>query len=135
MNKHIHAELMLQYAQDAMETDKPWERWEFFSHIREVWVRLGSSPCWFTNAQYRRKKETIVINGIEVPKPVDKSLRNGQEYLLVDILSDDLTLCLYWHGDVEDKRYLERGLIHLDEESAIIHAKALLSFTTKDTDE
>ena len=28
MTAHKHANLMLQYAQDAMETDKPWERWE-----------------------------------------------------------------------------------------------------------
>ena len=27
--KHKHAELMMQYAQDAMETDKPWERWQY----------------------------------------------------------------------------------------------------------
>ncbi len=26
--KHRHADLMLQYANDAQETDKPWERWE-----------------------------------------------------------------------------------------------------------
>ena len=28
MTAHVHAALMLQYAKDAMETDKPWERWE-----------------------------------------------------------------------------------------------------------
>ena len=33
MAKHIHADLMLQYAQDAMETDKPWERWEVYGKI------------------------------------------------------------------------------------------------------
>jgi len=27
--KHIHADLMLEYAKDASETDKPWERWEW----------------------------------------------------------------------------------------------------------
>ena len=28
MTAHKHAALMLQYAQDAAETDKPWKRWE-----------------------------------------------------------------------------------------------------------
>ena len=28
MTAHKHAALMLQYAQDAVETAKPWERWE-----------------------------------------------------------------------------------------------------------
>lgn len=136
MSKHIHAELMLQYAKDAMETDKPWERWEYFSKAFNEWTGFTEgNPSWLSDYKYRRKKDTIIINGHEVPKSVNKPLRKGQEYFLVDVLSDDLTLCLYWNGDREDKRYLERGLIHLDEESAIIHAKALLSFTTKDTDE
>ena len=26
---HKHAALMMQYAQDAMETENPWERWQF----------------------------------------------------------------------------------------------------------
>ena len=41
--KHKHAELMMQYAQDAMETDKPWERWESF--IKDSWRDLGE--CFF----------------------------------------------------------------------------------------
>ena len=41
--KHKHAELMMQYAQDAMETDKPWERWEVF--IKDSWRDLGE--CFF----------------------------------------------------------------------------------------
>ena len=31
MAKHIHAENMALYAQDAQETPEPWERWEFNS--------------------------------------------------------------------------------------------------------
>lgn len=29
MPAHIHAELMAQYAEDALITDKPWELWEY----------------------------------------------------------------------------------------------------------
>ncbi|MEK9497103.1 hypothetical protein V2H77_11680 [Photorhabdus sp. P32] len=28
MTKHAHAELMLQYAQDALKTNEPWKLWE-----------------------------------------------------------------------------------------------------------
>jgi len=36
MTAHKHADLMLQYAQDAMETDKPWERWEYSDTSRDL---------------------------------------------------------------------------------------------------
>ena len=28
MPKHIHADIMKQYAEDAMTTDEPWKLWE-----------------------------------------------------------------------------------------------------------
>ena len=39
MTKHIHADLMMEYAKDAMETDKPWERWEY--NDGSGWRMLG----------------------------------------------------------------------------------------------
>ncbi len=61
MPKHIHAELMAQYAQDAMETDKPWELWECDSG--KGWIEgLGPflfDPCY----KYRRKPKTFMCNG------------------------------------------------------------------------
>jgi len=60
--KHPHAELMAQYAQDAMETDKPWERWEYT--YRVGWSELSDAgPRWDTLAKYRRK-----------PKPYEPNL-------------------------------------------------------------
>lgn len=65
MKRHIHAELMMQYAQDAMETDKPWERWEFYGSLSEGWmsVEAAISPVWWPDVQYRRK-----------PKPYEPTL-------------------------------------------------------------
>ena len=39
---HIHAAAMAEYAKDALETDKPWERWEFscgisYSASQVIW--------------------------------------------------------------------------------------------------
>lgn len=53
--KHPHAELMLQYAQDAMTTDTPWELWEVKYNIEDGWEVLLSSPTWNTLFAYRRK--------------------------------------------------------------------------------
>lgn len=61
--KHPHAELMLEYAQDAMETDKPWERWEFRSVIGDKWRGVNNYPAWLASYEYRRK-----------PKPYEPTL-------------------------------------------------------------
>lgn len=58
MSGHKHAELMKLYAQDAMETDTPWERWQFFSEPHGEWRDLRGGlahPRWFDDTQYRRK--------------------------------------------------------------------------------
>ena len=67
--KHIHAEHMLQYAQDAMTTAKPWELWEGRNtHARYPdngwWYTLKSDPSWNTTHEYRRKpvQHTVTLN-------------------------------------------------------------------------
>lgn len=57
MTAHKHAALMLQYAQDAAETDRPWELWEAKSCKALLWDNLHSSPGWAGDYDYRRKPE------------------------------------------------------------------------------
>jgi len=55
--KHIHADNMLLYAQDAQETDKPWERWEWrwSSSTSGHWVKAEASDIeWDLEIDYRR---------------------------------------------------------------------------------
>ena len=54
MSKHIHAELMLQYAVDALANAEPWLLWEGGDHCG--WFSLDSSPRWLTLTDYRRKE-------------------------------------------------------------------------------
>lgn len=44
--KHKHAEAMMEYAKDAMETDKPWERWEYQTpgYNATSWLPLLQAP-------------------------------------------------------------------------------------------
>ena len=51
---HTHANAMLDYAMDATETDKPWERWEFCS-LGCDWIPLTTNPEWNKHHEYRRK--------------------------------------------------------------------------------
>lgn len=50
---------MLLYAQDAMETDKPWERWEIMDalHLGPNWHQCSTHPKWWDDREYRRKPE------------------------------------------------------------------------------
>jgi hypothetical protein len=56
--KHKHAELMMQYAQDAMTTATPWELWEARAPRKHDWYTLKSDPCWSVDFEYRRKPKT-----------------------------------------------------------------------------
>ncbi len=52
--KHVHADLMLLYAQDAQETDKPWERYEYQIIEGGKWFKPGSGISWCPTLRYRR---------------------------------------------------------------------------------
>ena len=128
--KHIHAELMALYAQDAMETDKPWERWEYYSSIDQCWVSFEiNHPTWNSGTRFRRRPTTININGHKVPEPYRGEMRYGQFYYIPKLDSRDLYNTLNWCKDACDQRVIERGLVHLTKEAAIKHTEALLSFT------
>ena len=55
MPKHIHADLMKQYAEDAMTTDEPWKLWQVRSCGE--WFDLDQSPIWVKDTEYRRKEK------------------------------------------------------------------------------
>ena len=131
MTAHIHAALMLQYAQDAATTDKPWEMWEYFSD--HEWDNLTGSPAWDEGTKYRRKPRTIRIGEIEVTEPVRDPLQNGENYFVPAIdCGDGCTHRFSWDDDSTDKRLLKQGMVHLTNEAALAHAKALLALTAKE---
>lgn len=135
MTKHVHAELMMQYAQDAIETDKPWERWQSrsqFNSSEGLWRDCRTNPAWCEGTEYRRKPRTININGYEVPEPVREPLKVGNSYYRPIITRyESGVLHCKWYGSKFDQYALKTGLVHLTKEAAEIHARALLSFTAK----
>ena len=131
MTAHIHAALMLQYAQDASTTDKPWELWEYFAD--HEWERLTGSPEWYVGTKYRRKPRTIRIGEIDIPEPVREPLQNGENYFVPAIdCGDECTHRFSWDDDSTDKRLLKQGMVHLTNEAALAHAKALIALTAKE---
>lgn len=131
MNKpHKHAALMLQYAQDAAETETPWERWEVRVKSANYWEILTRHPSWYDDCEYRRKPRTININGIEVPEPMREEPEIGTYYYIASLTTS--TYKFKWNNDVVDNEYFNYGLCQSTREAAKLHANALLSFTKKE---
>jgi hypothetical protein len=66
--KHKHADLMMQYAQDAQTTENPWELWECRVPTRSIgkntapeWGDCISGPAWAVAYEYRRKPQTHTV--------------------------------------------------------------------------
>ena len=125
---HIHAAAMAEYAKDALETDKPWERWEFSCGNRD-YRSLQSQPLWVADFRYRRKPKVILINGREVPEPCRTPLQDGTNYWIPGILISATQF--RWQDDDIDTSYLENGFVHLTKEAAEKHFNALKSFTAQ----
>ncbi len=130
--KHKHWKEMAEYAKDAMETDRPWDRWEHNPPDFLHWHSCIDHPSWSEHSKYRRKPRTININGFEVPEPVRVDLEDEQDYFLPDLSATLRTAQSRWGGDEMDAGWLKRGLIHLTREAAEAHARALLSFTSQE---
>jgi hypothetical protein len=71
MPAHKHAEKMMQYAQDALQSETPWKLWEFKHTADTRWVACELNPVWQERDEYRRKPLKQVIDwelkGDEVP--------------------------------------------------------------------
>ena len=123
MTAHKHAALMLQYAQDAMETYKPWLRWEHTLNAR--WYDCEQHPSWDTDLEYRRKPKTLTYT-VTMPEPLRKAPQLDTEYYLVSLFEPMHFEVAYW-GDCHGERMLlKRGLCFKTEEDAIAAAKAML---------
>ena len=129
MKPHKHWRLMRDYAHDAAETEKPWERWEY--RDGGAWYSHSLNPQWHTETEYRRKPRVILINGIEVPEPMREKPEIGDIYYVPQVRYTFVEQ-LKWAGNWIDIFNLNSGLVHLTESAALSHVNALLSFTKKE---
>ena len=125
--KHKHADLMLEYAKQAQESEEPWRNWEM---SREgIWFGVSGQPSWNINREYRMKKKTINIGGIEIAEPVRSALTIGEIYYipsLGDFRRASYHIC---QGDDIDYLRISSGIVHRNEDDAIKHAIALIGLT------
>lgn len=80
---------------------------------------------------FRLKQEIITIGDVSFPKPETIPLEMNTTYWVADPISSNLTAQSpsKWENDIQDNRFLSRGFIHLSQENAIAHAKALIKLS------
>ena len=129
MTAHKHAALMLQYAQDATETDKPWERWEYkIDGCNGEWLSvLNTHPDWNVNFEYRRKPQVIRVGRHEFPKPITEAPEEGTVYWTIESGGRNGFYAerYKWRQNGEDESVIQQGLVHLSEADAQAHADVL----------
>ena len=131
MTAHKHAALMLQYAQDAAETDSPWERWEVKINNGE-WCELNSNPNWVDDWGYRRKPQVIRVGRHEFPKPITEAPLAGATVYNVQEHFDHTVPHAFQVAEEKfdpsnpfHKWYVRAGLSHLTGAAAQAHADTL----------
>lgn len=129
MKPHPHAQLAQQYWKEAEVDSEAWRNWEYENGDGK-WRPLKSTPLFSTDCQYRRRPRTIRIGEYDVPEPLREAPEVGTNYWFVSILKEPPTVdSCEWDGAEFDYLLFERGMIHLTEEAAKIHAEALISLT------
>ena len=129
MTAHKHAALMLQYAQDAAETDKPWKRWEF-EVKSDVWCDLSEHPAWLEHNECRRKPQVIKVGKWEFPKPISigETPAIGTMLYLTEFGTAAEAFTVWnceWDEDPYNMARLIGGVFHLTREAAQAHADVL----------
>lgn len=136
MTKHIHADLIMEYAQIAQTDNEPWRYFQCKNKNGD-WDDCQSPVSFWVDREYRRRVPIIKIGDIDVPEPVREPPEYGTKYYTPDIRGNrgwgGASGCLSatWNDDRVDNRLLRRGLIHLNRESAELHAQALIALTSK----
>ena len=72
------------------------------------------------------KAPQMITRTITYPAPYRGQMEVGQMYFIPEVTSDDFHTYIQWMNDGCDTMWQSNGLVHLTEEAAIAHAKALI---------
>lgn len=139
MTKHVHADLMLQYAHDAQETDEPWGRWEWYVPATKSWETMTASPVWNTRTEYRRKPKMLSVtlsNGeiVSWPEPIKHITEINDKYFAVNHKGFVLANVITNNNVNITNEYITLGLVHTNRDAAERHAYALYKINNQHKD-
>ena len=78
------------------------------------------------DCQYREKHSTFKVNGFVIPEPETNEPDANTIFYTPDIIATCMVRVDIWGRTHDDLSALRRGLLHLSERNAVMHAKALL---------
>lgn len=135
MTAHKHAENgnMRLYYEDALESETPWDRWEWKrsgKYSSQDWANLNESPRWASSHQYRRKPRMLSINDKEFPEPCRVEPERDVQYWWPSLVGT-VNSRIWTDGHV-DNNILANGALHLTQEAAQQHLDAILAVTRKE---
>lgn len=126
---HPHAELIMQYAEDAKTHAEPWKLWQA-THADHPWTDLERNPLWCVFNLYRRKPKTHLVHGVEVPDLRIKPSRGENYYYPLPTSPNLVRQTIFIPGDDGDKYILRNNLCYeyteAGKQAAILHAKTML---------
>lgn len=136
MTAHKHAENMMLYAQDALETETPWERWEWREFGDQSFIQCVQHPSWRDSYEFRRKPQVIKVGRHVFPKPITEVPEEGTVYWTIEVGGRNGFYVEHykWLQNGEDESCIRQGLIHLSESAAQAHADTLNAICRGDID-
>ena len=126
---HIHAKAMMQYAEDATKSKRPYNGWRFQSSTGNAWQSLNSHPLWQEYTVYKRNPVMIDIGSHTIEAAVTETPLRNTIYFCPSVSYHEYFVQSHWTGCNVDVERLNGGIIHLSKENAIAHAHALISLT------
>jgi len=99
--------------------------WKFTGSVTSVYSCEGGAGAF-------RLKPQLIIGEHLVPMPEREAPNVGSVYYTLNLLKEDLYQEHVWLNDVQDKRLLECGLVHLTKEATVAHGKAVIALSKKE---
>lgn len=113
------------------------DEFEYYDDVYQRWEKCRYDEDVFENlpSKVRPRPRTITIAGMEVPEPLREPLDHRKRYYVAIPTDEGLVFKTAWNGDRGDDIWLRRGLIHLTEDAARQHARALIRASGGEVDD
>lgn len=135
MSKLLTPQEALQAIANNEKLEHRWHYHEEWAVYRPLDYEVSIKDILSTVYLFRLAQEMITIGDVSFPKPVSEPLKKGTKYWFAGLGSERCAFSYDWDDDETDKRILRRGLLHLSEENAVAHAKALIKLSGGTIDE
>lgn len=97
-------------------------------HADGKWEDIKSPVVVMHADEHRLKPRTRMLNGFEVPAPLDVMPEIGEEYWSVRMSGFNGAICFQCSGDRIDRRLFDRKMMFATKEDAVANFRAICGF-------